>query len=209
MGLAHAVRLSQPEPPPLPPLAARALPAIGWSFPGLSRPIAFAPRVRRGLLAVAALAAGGFAGTAAPAQIAPGVSGSSSTTTMDDGEAWRTLRAFGSCYASRNLDDALALIATPPGSRAEAETYRRLFRRDNQCVGDNTDLRMPVVMVRGAIAEGLYKNGAALPASLACPPASGAPIRKRARPRAAMQRPIATRSSLVENTRRQRQDSPR
>lgn len=141
-------------------------------------------RRRRGatrfsVIGLAALIAGGGAGQDAAAQIAAGVSGSSTTTTMDDGEAWRTLRAFGHCYSSRNLAGALALIATEPGSRAEAETYRRLFRGDSQCLGGSTELAMPVAMVRGAIAEGLYRNRAALPANLAlAAPVAGVPIRR-------------------------------
>ena len=133
----------------------------------------------RAFTILAALIAGAFAAQGASAQIASGFSGSSSTTDMGAEEAWQTLRAFGTCYASRYLPDALALIATEPASRAEAETYRRLFRRDNQyCLGDGTELRMSVTMVRGAIAEGLYRNGAALPPALAqSVPASGVPIR--------------------------------
>lgn len=116
----------------------------------------------------------------ARAQIAPGFSGSSTTTHMNGDEALRTLTAFGSCYATRQSADAFALIGTEPGSRAEAETYRRLFRRDSQaCLGEGTDLAMPVAFVRGAIAEGLYKNGVSLPAHLAqSAPAPGAPIRR-------------------------------
>ena len=131
-----------------------------------------APRARLApaplLAAAAALAAAGLAVQPAPAQIASGYSGRSSTRVMDDGEAWRTLAAFGSCYASRNTAGAAALIATEPGSREEAETYRRLFRRETQgCLGGETELRMPVSMVRGAIAEGYYERGVALPENLA------------------------------------------
>jgi hypothetical protein len=119
-----------------------------------------------GILAVAL----GVTGQAAPAQLAPGVSGSTSTETFGHDEAMRLLSVFGNCYARRYEADALALVATEPGSRAEAETYRRLFRRGNQAclVGaEDTEMRMPVALVRGAIAEGLYKNHIALPANLA------------------------------------------
>jgi hypothetical protein len=130
-------------------------------------------------MGIAAAIVGGSAFQGLAAQIASGISGSSTTSTFDEGEAWRTLRAFGHCYSSRNLAGALALIATEPGSRAEAETYRRLFRGDSQCLGGNTELAMPVAMVRGAIAEGLYRNRAALPANLTlAAPVAGAPIRR-------------------------------
>lgn len=98
---------------------------------------------------------------------------------MDGSEAMRTLRAFGACYAMRNTANAWALIATEPGSRGEAETYRRLFRRDSEgCLGEATELRVPVFMVRGAIAEGLYERRLAVPLQLQFPAlAPGAPIR--------------------------------
>jgi hypothetical protein len=142
-------------------------------------------RRRRGatgaLAALAALAALGPAGQSASAQLAAGYSGNSSLSNIQGEEAYRILRAFGACYASRNSAGALALIATDPGTREEADTYRSLFRRDVQCLGseENTEMRFPLPMVRGAIAEGLYRNRAALPANLALSaPAPGAPIRK-------------------------------
>ncbi|MEA3042510.1 MAG: hypothetical protein QOJ53_2329 [Sphingomonadales bacterium] len=137
------------------------------------------PKVKRVFIGIAALLAAGLTHQAASAQVGAGYSGSSSMTTFDNEEGMRTLGVFGICYASNNLTDALALIATEPGSRAEADTYRRLFRRDSQsCLGEATELRVPVSLVRGAIAEGLYKRGAALPANLAlAAPAAGAPIR--------------------------------
>jgi len=139
-------------------------------------------RPGRGLLfGVAALAAGSFAAQRAPAQLPSGYSGSSTLENVEGEEAYRALRAFGACYASRNTAEALSLIATEPASREETETYRRLFRREVQCLGteENTDMRAPLPMVRGAIAEGLYRNRALLPANLAlAAPAPGAQIRK-------------------------------
>ena len=115
----------------------------------------------------------------APAQIASGFSGRSSQMTMDESEAMRTLRAFGSCYAERNTAEAWSLIGTEPGSQGEADTYRRLFRRDSQgCLGEATELQVPVYMVRGAIAEGLYSRRVAVPAQLRVSPlAPGAAVR--------------------------------
>lgn len=128
-------------------------------------------RARRGagkLTGAAALIAAVLAGQEASAQIAPGRSGTSSTMTITDNEeAFRTLNAFANCYARQNTARALELIATEPGTTAEAETYRRLFRRDNMsCLGEATELFMPMALVRGAIAEGLYKRGVALPPNL-------------------------------------------
>ena len=101
----------------------------------------------------------------------PGASGSSSLSYFDNDEAMRTLRVFGTCYAARHPEDSLAFMATEPASQAEADLYRRMFRRDNQnCLGENTEIRMPVAFVRGAIVEGLYRNGTALPPDLALAP---------------------------------------
>ena len=134
-----------------------------------------APRsVLLGIAAALAFSAGG-----AVAQLSPGTSGSSSLSYFDNDEAMRTLRVFGTCYAARHPEDSLAFMATEPASQAEAELYRRMFRRDNQnCLGENTEMRMPVAFVRGAIVEGLYRNGTALPPELALsPPPPGASIR--------------------------------
>ncbi len=116
------------------------------------------------------------------AQIAPGYSGTSSGAIefADTEEALRMLSAFGNCYARHSSVQAFELLGTDPGSRAEAETYRRLFRRDSQnCLGEGTELSAPVAFVRGAIAEGLLERGTPLPASLVlAAPASGVEVRR-------------------------------
>jgi hypothetical protein len=134
--------------------------------------------VKRGFIAGAALLACGLPPTAR-AQLQSGSSGTSSLTTMADSESWRTLTAFGNCYAQRNVPDAFALIGTEPGSQAEAVTFRHLFRRETvTCLGPGTQLSMPIALIRGAIAEGLYQRRVALPESLVLPPLpAGAPIR--------------------------------
>lgn len=135
--------------------------------------------VKLGFIAAAALLAGGFAMTAARAQLQSGTSGTSSLTTMADSESWRTLTAFGNCYAQRNVPDAFALLGTEPGSQAEAVTFRHLFRRETvTCLGPGTTLSMPIALIRGAIAEGLYQRRVAVPESLVLPPLpADAPIR--------------------------------
>jgi hypothetical protein len=132
------------------------------------------------LFALTVLMAGSQAGPAR-AQLPPGYSGHSSTiVTVDNEEALRTLTAFATCYARTNSADGFALLATEPGSVAEAQTYRRMFRSDSQnCLGEGTTLSVPVTFVRGAIAEGLLEREAAVPAELVrAAPAPGAEIRK-------------------------------
>jgi hypothetical protein len=148
-----------------------------------------APRTPRGSRVRRAWRRGALVGatalmTAQPgmAQIAPGYSGRSDggVEYMDTEEAMRTLSAFGNCYARLSTARAFELLGTDPGSRAEAETYRRLFRRDTQnCLGEGTELSMPVAFVRGAIAEGLLERGIALPANLVlAAPAPGVEVRR-------------------------------
>ena len=113
------------------------------------------------------------------AQLASGYSGSSSTSYMDGVEFWRTLRSFGACYAKESEANALGLLATEPDSKAEAAFYKSIIRgdRDQPCLSE-TSMRVPIPLVRGAIAEGLYKRGSAVPPPLTvAPPAPGAPIR--------------------------------
>jgi hypothetical protein len=111
--------------------------------------------------------AGTFA-AAASAQLAPGRSGSSSMSYLGQDQVWDAVSEFGTCYAAMNKTEAFSLIATEPNSRAEAETYRRLFSKPYQsCLGDVVSLRVAVSMVRGAIAEGLYRKHIPLPSNLA------------------------------------------
>lgn len=118
---------------------------------------------------VAGLAA--VVATAAAAQIAPTMSGSSSMSYLGQDQFWGVVSEFGTCYAVTNKSDALTLIATAPNSPEEAETYRKLFHKSyNSCLGDVVELRgVTVGMMRGAIAEGLYRKRVALPANLIQP----------------------------------------
>jgi hypothetical protein len=151
------------------------MPKLQGDGVGISRP---QRRWRLAMLGVAALIAG-FTAPAARAQLNSGYSGSSSLSVIDDAESFRTLNAFGSCFASRKTAEALALIATAVGSREEGAIFReRISRASIVCLGGDTQLRMPRFLLRGAVAEGLYRRAIALPASLALPiPAPGTPTR--------------------------------
>lgn len=114
----------------------------------------------------------------AQAQLASGRSGSSTLTYIDQAEAMITLNWFGRCYAKKNRDDALTLIATRPSSPQERQTIRSLFKRDNiACMSSDTNLRMPIPYVRGVIVEGLVRAGMGVPASHVLPVASAADVR--------------------------------
>ena len=108
--------------------------------------------------------------TASPgaAQIAPGLSGKSTTSTFGGSEAWNTLSDFGSCYAWTQRSNAIALVSTRGGSADEAALYKRLFSKPYQsCLSLASELRFDHSMVRGAIAEGLYQKAVPVPATLA------------------------------------------
>lgn len=146
----------------------------------------------------------------ASAQISSGYSGSSTTGTMANEEAWRTLAVFGRCYAEHNQAGAFELLATVPDSPEERTVFRRLFRRETQfCLGEGTELGVRIGIVRGSIAEGLYRRGVQVPANLVQPvPAPGTPTRTlsgiarcyaathRAEVRALLQTPLASRAEL-------------
>jgi hypothetical protein len=114
-------------------------------------------------LGAAALACAG----AASAQLAPGRSGSSTTKYLSSEESMVALVVFGRCYAKQQPEKAMRLIATEPTSRAEAQTYIELFRKsDEACLGDVSSMSIDLPLVRGAIAEGLYRSNVALPPAL-------------------------------------------
>ena len=120
---------------------------------------------------VLALLAAAVAAAPAQGQIAPGYSGSSTTTYgMDATEFWRTVRGFGACFAKENPAEALALIATEPDSKAEAAVYKRMSRGESKICLTDTSIRVPVPLIRGSIAEGLYKRGVPLPPELVLAP---------------------------------------
>jgi hypothetical protein len=103
----------------------------------------------------------------AAAQISNGASGSSTMFYLNSEQAMAEVVGFGSCYAKENPEKAMRLIATRPASREEAETYVALFKRPYQnCLGDVTNLGSSLPMIRGAIAQGLYKRKVPLPAAL-------------------------------------------
>jgi hypothetical protein len=101
------------------------------------------------------------------AQISNGASGSSTMFYLDSEQAMEEVVGFGACYAKEHTEKALRLIATKPASREEAQTYVELFKRPYQsCLGDVTNLGATLPMIRGAIAQGLYKRKTPLPAAL-------------------------------------------
>lgn len=107
--------------------------------------------------------------SAAAAQIAPGHSGISSEYSFSGRIAFDELNAFGQCFAAQQTKDAIRLVSTPAGSVDEAKVYKQLFSKDQGCLGDLSALGVPWQYVRGAVGEGFYARGLAVPAELALP----------------------------------------
>jgi hypothetical protein len=114
-----------------------------------------------------AFAALGLLASPVSAQLSNGASGSSTMTYLSNEQSMEEVVGFGACYAKEHPEKALRLIATRPASQEEAQTYRALFRKPYQsCLGDVSRLSADLNLIRGAIAQGLYKRGASLPPAL-------------------------------------------
>ena len=120
----------------------------------------------------------GLLASAASAQISNGASGSSTMSYLSNEEGLQEVVGFGDCYAKQSPEKALKLIATRPASREEAQTYKSLFSKHYQsCLGDVTRLSADLALIRGAIAQGLYKRKVPVPAALMQPAPSVAQVR--------------------------------
>jgi hypothetical protein len=110
-------------------------------------------------LALTALIIGGFS-SAASAQLGSGHSGHSTAVNKTNVKAFLELQAFGRCFAKTYRSNALAVIATVPGTAEEAKAFDRLVYGDDVgCLFGGTQMVMPIVFARGAIAEGLLMGG--------------------------------------------------
>lgn len=119
---------------------------------------------------IVGLAALGMVASAASAQISHGASGSSTMFYLSNEEGLKEVVGFGDCYAKEQPEKAFRLIATRPASREEALTYKSLFRKYYQsCLGDVTRLSADLALIRGAIAQGLFKRKVPVPAGLMQP----------------------------------------
>jgi hypothetical protein len=98
-------------------------------------------------------------GGAAAAQIAPGNSGTSTSSPLTNVRPFQELQAFGTCMARTQRKAALALIATAPDSREEEKMLRKLvWGEQTTCMSGGTQMQMPNLFARGVIAEGLLRS---------------------------------------------------
>jgi hypothetical protein len=96
----------------------------------------------------------------AAAQFGTGQSGTSTSTPMSNARPYKELQAFGTCLAQTARKAALAVVATAPGSREEDKVLKKfVFGERTTCLYGGTEMRMPSIFARGAIAEGLLRSG--------------------------------------------------
>ncbi len=109
----------------------------------------------------------------ASAQIAGGYSGWSAGG-VDTAQA---LRVFGTCYARVKPAEAVQLLATEPGSQSERQAVLAAIRGPENCWGYVVRVRAPYFLLRGAVAEGLWKRHVEIPESLRASAPRGAESR--------------------------------
>ena len=96
----------------------------------------------------------------AVAQFGTGRSGSSSTTPLSNVRPYKELQSFGTCLARSGRKAALEVMATVPGSREEDKVLRKyVYGEHTICLFGGTEMQMPSLFARGAIAEGLLRTG--------------------------------------------------
>jgi hypothetical protein len=97
-------------------------------------------------------------GGEAAAQIGTGRSGMSTSTPLSNVRPYKELQAFGDCLARKARKSALAIVATAPGSREEDKVLRKFVYGEHEtCLFGGTQMQMPSIFARGAIAEGLLR----------------------------------------------------
>lgn len=96
----------------------------------------------------------------AAAQFGTGQSGTSTSTKMTNARPYKELQAFGTCLAQTVRPAALAIVATVPGSRDEDKILKKFVYGERMtCLDGGTQMEMPAIFARGAIAEGLLRSG--------------------------------------------------
>ncbi len=96
----------------------------------------------------------------AAAQPSPGRSGHSTAAPLTNVRPYRELQVFGGCLARAKRRNALALIATVPDSPEETKVLREfVYGERSTCLFGGTQMSMPNVFARGAVAEGLLRSG--------------------------------------------------
>lgn len=94
-----------------------------------------------------------------PVSAQSGRSGISTSAPLTNGSAFDELQKLGRCFAKSERKNALAVMATTPGSKEENELFKRvLYGERSTCMFGGTTLKMSTIYARGAIAEGLLRS---------------------------------------------------
>lgn len=113
----------------------------------------------------------------AAAQIGTGRSGISTSTPVTNAKPFKELQEFGNCLARTSRKTALAVVATVPDSREEDKVLKKFVYGERvTCLSGGTEMQMPYVFARGAIAEGLLRSGG-VPAEYRLPAPTPAAVR--------------------------------
>ncbi len=110
------------------------------------------------LLLPACLAAILASGSPGFAQVAPTYSGTSTMQTYSGNSVMQDLSNVGSCLVRRKAAQSDAFVAAPMGSPAETAAYKALVGRGTSCLRDLSSMNVARTLMRGAIAEALYKT---------------------------------------------------
>ncbi len=91
------------------------------------------------------------------AQIAGPFSGTSTAQYIGGDAVLEDFSRVGKCHAVTTRAKSEAFIAAAIGTPEEAAAYKQLIGKNTTCLADLTRLRTSRAILRGAIAEGLYK----------------------------------------------------
>lgn len=113
----------------------------------------------------------------AVAQIGTGRSGHSTSSPLSNVRPYKELQSFGDCLARTGRKSALAVVATVPGSSDEEKVLKKfVFGEHSNCSLGAFEMQMPDIFARGAVAEGLLRNGG-VPAEYRLPAPSPSQVR--------------------------------
>jgi hypothetical protein len=77
---------------------------------------------------------------------------------MDDEETFSVIRGLGECLVQRKQAHAASFLATTPGSGDEGKAVRALLGNSTSCTPRNSRLSLPRDIIRGAVAEAMYRR---------------------------------------------------
>jgi hypothetical protein len=99
-----------------------------------------------------------FTASPANAQLSTGHSGQDGVRYMEDEEMFSVIRNMGQCFGQRKQALAARFLATTPGTPQEGTAVRALLGNSTSCTPRNSRLSLPRDIIRGAVAEAMYRR---------------------------------------------------